>query len=170
MVWFLIPGFGSVIAVSKGSMPQLNPILKVLIWLAFVSTASAQPAAPYLTNAADVLSAHGERAFGQAVFVRGIVTAAQPDWTGGIFVADKESRKPEPGDVVEVHGTSHPGGFAPFINDATWTKVGTAPLPEPKRVPIERLMAGIEDGERVEVSGIVRAIRKEDAITVIEIA
>ena len=104
------------------------------------------------------------------VLIRGVVTAAQPDadWSGRFFVQDatagifvenvSTNQQPLPGDLVEIAGVT-PGGFAPIITQPRWHKLGTAPLPEAKAVPIEQLMAGIEDSQRVEISGIVRAFR-----------
>jgi signal transduction histidine kinase len=125
-----------------------------------------------LTNVVDALALPGERAWGFNVRIRGVVTAAQPstalqpNWDGGMFVQDgtggiyalaASRQSPQPGDWVEITGSSHPGGFAPFINDAQWTKLGTAPLPPAKSVPVEQLMSGVEDSQRVEISGVVRS-------------
>jgi len=59
---------------------------------------------------------------------------------------------------VEVSGVSFPGGYAPIITAPEWKKTGTAPLPAARLAPIERIMSGAEDGQRVEVVGIVRAV------------
>jgi signal transduction histidine kinase len=100
------------------------------------------------------------------VAIRGVVTAAEPYWdgkfivqddSGGIFV-DNSSRQPALGDLVDVTGVSGPGEFAPVITNAHWTKVGTAPLPPARQTTIERLMAGAEDSQRVEITGLVRAV------------
>ncbi|HLP75488.1 MAG TPA: hypothetical protein VK327_01110, partial [Candidatus Paceibacterota bacterium] len=138
-----------------------------------------------LTNASDVLALPGDQALGRNVHLRGVVTAAQPssklqpnwdggffiqDGTAGIYAVDASRNSPKPGDLVEVTGTSHPGGFAPYIAEAHWTKVGTAPLPEASAVPIEQLMAGIEDGQRVEISGIVRSFTEDPPILFTEVA
>lgn len=134
-----------------------------------------------LTNASAILALPADRAFGNPVAIRGIVTAAQPDteWSGrffvqdataGVFVENISTNQPKPGDLVEITGLSHPGGFAPIITSPSWRKLGTAPLPEAKPVPIEQLMAGIEDSQRVEISGIVRAFRPRGAVVVFEIA
>ncbi len=119
-----------------------------------------------LTNAADVLGLRAAKAsLGLPILVKGIVTAAETNWGGrffvqdssaGIFVGNKSSEQPVPGDVVEVSGESFPGAYAPTIKNARWKKLGTAPLPEAKPVSIERLMSGTEDSQRVEISGIVR--------------
>jgi signal transduction histidine kinase len=139
----------------------------VFIVLAAMNVVFAQETKPPLTNASGVLSLSTKQASKRLpVFVRGIVTAAEPQWngqffvqdsTGGIFVENLNDRQPEPGDLVEISGVSHPGAFAPIISQPKWKKLGPAPLPEAKPVPMEQLMSGTEDSQRVEVSGIVRA-------------
>ena len=137
-----------------------------------------------ITNAFSVLSLPGETAWGRTVTIRGVVTAAEastaikPDWEGkffiqddtaGIFAESSNHQRPAPGDYVEVTGTSHPGGYAPFISYANWKKLGTAPLPAAKPVTIEQLMAGDEDSQRVEIIGTVRTAREVKPIVMYEI-
>ena len=119
-----------------------------------------------LTNASDVLALSAkEAAAGLPISVKGVVTAAETNWngrffvqdsSGGVFVENISNQQPVPGDEVEVSGISHPGGYAPIIRKPHWKKLGTTPLPEAKPVTIERLMSGVEDGQRIEISGIVR--------------
>lgn len=134
-----------------------------------------------LTNAAGILALPAtEAAGGLPVEVRGVVTAAQPDsaWGGRFFVQDSTagvfvdfvgSNQPAPGDFVLVTGVTHPGGYAPVISNPAWQKLGVAPLPVAKPVAIEHLMAGSEDSQRVEISGIVRAFRPRENIIIFEI-
>ena len=133
-----------------------------------------------LTNASAILALPADRAFGNSVAIQGVVTAAQPDaeWggrffvqdaTAGVFVENISTNQPKPGDLVEIAGISHPGGFAPIITAPRWRKLGAAPLPAAKPVPIEQLMAGIEDSQRVEISGIIRAFRPRGAVVVFEV-
>jgi signal transduction histidine kinase len=141
---------------------------------ALVTPSPAQTPAGTLTNAADVLAlpaAHAAR--GIPISVKGIVTAAEAYWSGrffvqdasgGVFVDNISSDRPSPGDVVEVAGISHPGAFAPVISRPTWRIVGTAPLPEARPVPIERLLSGIEDGQRIEIVGLVRSAAEEHSM------
>jgi signal transduction histidine kinase len=112
------------------------------------------------------------------ISITGVVTLAESTWgglffvqdsTGGVFVNNQNPR-PAVGDVVQVTGVSHAGGFAPDIMSPEWKKLGTAPLPEPKPVSVERLMSGAEDGNRVEVSGVVRFARKEGELLLLELA
>src|SRR5215510_7856224 len=107
-----------------------------------------------LTNAAELLSLPGERAAQRIpVSITGVVTLAEPTWGGLFFVQDSTGgtfvnyHNPPPalGDLVQVDGVSHEGGFAPDIYEPKWKKLGTAPLPEPRPVPVERLMSGAED-------------------------
>ena len=156
----------------------------VAVMISFV--AHGQSTNIVITNASDILALPADRAYGIPVTIRGVVTAAQPDaeWSGRFFIQDATAgvfvenistnminpNQPKPGDLVEVTGISHPGGFAPIITQPRWRKLGTAPLPEAKRVPVEQLMAGFEDSQRVEISGVVRAFRPKGIVTVFEIA
>lgn len=156
----------------------------VAVMISFV--AQGQSTNIVITNARDILALPADRAYGIPVTIRGVVTAAQPDaeWSGRFFIQDATAgvfvenistnkinpNQPKPGDLVEVTGISHPGGFAPIITQPRWRKLGTAPLPEAKRVPVEQLMAGFEDSQRVEISGVVRAFRPKGIVTVFEIA
>jgi len=141
--------------------------------------AAAQSSSALLTNAVDILSLPPERSqTGIPVLVEGVVTAAQPDWQGrffvqdtsaGIFVENISATQPNPGDVVRVRGITHPGGFAPIITQPQWEKLGTAELPPAKPVSIDALMSGIEDSQRIEISGIVRAARVEESAVIYEV-
>lgn len=155
-------------ALANRQRPRLVQAFFVFACLC-IAVAIPQPArGELLTNAAQVLSLSGERAAERLpVRVKGVVTAAQPTWGGRFFIQDESSGVfvehlsdvyPEPGDVVELTGVTHPGAYAPIITGPQWKKVGTAPLPEARKAPIEQIMSGIEDGQRVEVVGIVRAI------------
>jgi signal transduction histidine kinase len=106
--------------------------------------------------------------------ITGIVTAAESDWdgvfyvqdlTGGAVVKNNEAPQPVPGDLVEVSGVSHVGGYSAEIGTPHWKKLGTAPLPEAKPVSVERLVSGVEDGRRVEVSGVVRSAQPSDLVS-----
>jgi signal transduction histidine kinase len=144
---------------------------KLLLYFAFaLSNAGpivlAQESNVVLTNASSVLALSGEQASREIkVSIQGVVTAADPDWggrffiqdsSGGVFVENISSHQPTPGDVLTVSGITFPGGYAPTISKPVWEKIGEAPLPRPKPVPIEDLMSGAEDGQRIKFSGIVR--------------
>jgi len=158
---------------------KMLPTSALVLLLASLQGGTAQPSRELLTNAVDILSLPTEQATTEMeVSLRGIVTAAQPGWDGkffvqddtaGIFVVSVSNQQPTPGDVVTVSGVTHPGGFAPIIDQARWEKVGTAPLPVAKRVSIEQLMAGVEDSLRVEIAGVVRAAQTEEESVIFDI-
>jgi Signal transduction histidine kinase len=161
-------------------LPRLLALAFAPLALAAAPVASAQNSAEPLRNAAAVLSLRAEQAAQQLpILVKGVVTAAEADWTGqffvqdetgGVFVENLRAPGPTPGDIVEVAGVSHPGAFAPIISSPQWRKVDTAPLPKPKPVQIADLEAGVEDGWRVEIEGIVRSVRTDPDRTHIDLA
>jgi signal transduction histidine kinase len=170
----------SALKMRKNVLPQKSPILLACV----LSIATALPSVAFgeevLTNAAQVLSLSAERAAQRIpIRVKGVVTAAEPTWggkffvqdeTSGVFVGSRANYQPEAGDVVEVSGFSYPGKFAPTITSPTCTKTGSAPLPDARQVPIEQIMSGVEDGQRVEVVGIVRSIAPAKSNTDVELA
>jgi signal transduction histidine kinase len=133
-----------------------------------------------LGSAAAVLSLPAQQAGSRyPIAVTGVVTAAEADWrgqffvqdeTGGVFVENLSPNHPHPGDLVTVTGVSHPGAFAPIISDPHWKIIGTAPLPPAKIVSIEDLESGVEDGQRVEIAGIVRAVQHQEGRLDLDVA
>ena len=154
-------------------LPAKTFLAAVLICSVFFQAAlpsAAAPAGQILTNAADVLSLSAEQAAHRInISIQGVVTAAETNWGGRFFVQDSTAGvfvdnssgtpQPVPGDVVAVTGTSHPGGYAPVVSRPHWKMLGTAPLPEAKVVATDQLATGAEDGQRIEISGVVRAVR-----------
>jgi len=147
--------------------------------MALATPSGSAAANEVLTNVAAILSlTHEQATQSLPISIAGVVTLAEPTWgglffvqdsTGGVFVNNQNPR-PAVGDVVQVTGVSHAGAFAPDIYFPKWNKLGTAPLPEAKPVSVERLMSGAEDGNRVEVSGVVRFARKEGELLLLELA
>ena len=171
-----LPRAAKKLLVAGAALTRRNFSICLLVLLPITAARSAEP----LTNAADVLALPAEEARkGLPVHVQGVVTVAEPTWggrffiqdhTSGVFVENISSNQPAVGDVLEINGASHPGAFAPMITRPKWRKVGIAPLPEARIVPIEQIMSGAEDGQRVEVSGIVRAAQPGKSNFDLEIA
>ena len=149
-------------------MPKWFRASFLIINFCFAAAIPQRIQAEILTNAAQVLSLPAKLADHLLpVRIKGIVTASEPQWGGSFFLQDESSgvfvdlrsiEHPEPGDVVELTGVTVSGAYAPIITAPKWKKTGTAPLPIARKVPIEQIMSGIEDGQRVEVVGIVRAV------------
>lgn len=142
--------------------------------------APAADTPPVLTNATDVISLPEELAGRQIkVSVTGVVTVGVPglvasffiqDATGGVFVDNRNGPIPAAGDLVRLVGVTEKGAYAPVITGPTWRKIGTAPLPPAKAVPIDRFMSGAEDSQRVEVSGVVRSAQMSETESNIDLA
>ncbi|HEX4262871.1 MAG TPA: histidine kinase [Verrucomicrobiae bacterium] len=128
---------------------------------------SAEAAGEVLTNASDILALSPERAaHAISVSLTGVVTAAEPGWggrffvqdaSGGVFINNVDGVPPHPGDLAAVTGITMAGGYAPCIDRPHWEKKGTASQPAARVPTIERFMAGNEDSQRIELSGIVRS-------------
>lgn len=145
--------------------------LRVMVFvLLAVFVGSVEAVAP-ITSARQVLELPPDLAGRNLpVHLSGVVTATDPSWDGaffiqdataGIFVDSKGGAAPEAGDLVEVRGTAEPGAFAPIVGRPVWKRLGVAPLPAPRKVVMDQLMTGAEDGQRVEVSGWIHRIRSE---------
>lgn len=63
-----------------------------------------------------------------------------------------------PGDLVSIDGRVDPGGYAPQILPEALRVTGRGSLPPPLRVPIERLLAGSEDGQWIELDGVAQSV------------
>lgn len=62
------------------------------------------------------------------------------------------------GDVLELEGACHPGGYAPVIVPSFIVKVGTSSLPPARKVDLARLLSGAEDCQRVELEGVIQGV------------
>jgi len=130
---------------------------------------------PSLTNAIQVrmLSAT-EAARSYPVKLDGVVLYADSltgdliiqDATGGIYVSGWTRRLsglpsryelPHPGQTVHVEGVSFPGDYAPCINLKSLKITGNGTIPSAKPASYEDLASDFEDGQWVEVRGIVHS-------------
>lgn len=132
-----------------------------------VVAASLVRAAELLTQAAAILALSSEAAAtNRPVALTGVVTAAEPDWEGKFFVQDASAgifvtgtdRQPRVGDRVVLTGVTTRGAFAPIVSQAHWTNQGPATLPAAIATTAERLVSGVDDGQRVELTGLVRSV------------
>ena len=75
-------------------------------------------------------------------------------WRDGI----PDPRVRPPGTRVRIRGVTDPGGFAPVIFPSGIDYLGSAPMPPARRLPVERLLSGAEDGQYVEQEGVVQEL------------
>ncbi len=121
-----------------------------------------------MTNAAQVRALSYDAALARKpVRLRGVVTGEGStglviqDSTSGIFIFQRnlDVSRARRGDLVEVEGVSDPGQFAPVVWPDKITKLGTAPIPEPRHATLDGLTSGALDAQWITVSGIVRACK-----------
>lgn len=63
------------------------------------------------------------------------------------------------GRTVEIDGVTDPGGYAPQVLPTAVRQTGSAALPEPVRISAEQLVAGSEDGQWVQLEGVVQDVQ-----------
>lgn len=69
---------------------------------------------------------------------------------------DFQAEDYQPGSHLEIEGVTDPGGYAPVVIPSAIRRIGTLPLREARKVTIDRLLSGSEDGQRVEIEGVVQ--------------
>jgi signal transduction histidine kinase/ActR/RegA family two-component response regulator len=162
----------------SGYLVLITMVLE-LFWSAANSVCQQQPERPALsalTKAHDVHSLTSEQAArNYPVHLRAVVTYCDPyidpqhptawvsDSSGGIYV--ELSSMPaipfKPGDAIEITGVTAAGGYAPIVRAGEAHVIGRSPLPStPPRVTFARILTGAEDGQWVEVEGVVHAVRE----------
>ncbi|HET6217702.1 MAG TPA: hypothetical protein VFE27_11830, partial [Acidobacteriaceae bacterium] len=82
------------------------------------------------------------------------------DASGAIFVS-MGALPFHAGDLVEITGVSAAGDYAPIVKGTEAHVIGKAPLPSTApRESLTELLTGAEDGQWVEVEGLVHAVRE----------
>ena len=136
-----------------------------------------------LTNAAAVRSLNpADAAAAHDVAIVGRATFAYPSWnsifvqdhTAGIFVlatvATDKAKEITAGDLLEVHGHSAPGDFAPIVTATKILVRSRGQLPAPTPISLESMVTGALDSQLVEATGTVRGLRLQDDVAFIDIA
>jgi len=129
---------------------------------------------PTLTNTHEAHSLTLEQAVrNYPVHLRTVVTYYDPyvdqrrpaffvsDSSGAIFVAlsSPPAVPLRAGDLVEITGVSAAGDYAPIVNAGRAQLIGKSRLPSiAPRVTLTALLSGAEDGQWVEVEGVVHAV------------
>jgi diguanylate cyclase (GGDEF)-like protein len=138
-----------------------------------------------LTTAQEVhslSSREAKRAY--PVHIRGLITYLDAtgsefiamfvqDATGSIFVRPKRGLfdKLPIGSLIDLRGVSDPGEFAPIVAQPQIRVIGYSGLPRnPHRPTLARLMSGFEDGQWVEVEGVVHKVVVDEYHSYLQLA
>jgi signal transduction histidine kinase/CheY-like chemotaxis protein len=85
------------------------------------------------------------------------------DSSGCIFVAlaSTPAIPLEAGELVEVTGVSASGDFAPIVDSGVMRVIGTSHVPAiAPRASMTEMLTGVDDGQWVEIEGVVHAVRE----------
>ena len=149
------------------------------------SSSRSQNGLPCLTTAAQIhVLSPQQAARAYPVRLRGVVTFYDPyqegnkalfvaDASANIFVAPGSAKLPpmHVGSVIAVSGVTDPGGFAPIVaHPQIRLLAGTQPLPKALPVRLPLLLTGTEDGQWVELEGIVHAAEVDGMHAILTIA
>lgn len=104
------------------------------------------------------------------VRLRGVVTYYNAQWrylffqdsTAGIFVDSAgQPDAPQTGQEIQLNGLTDPGDYAPIIVQPRIELLGKGHLPTPHRPSMAEVTSGTEDGQWVELDGIVHPIKSD---------
>ncbi len=144
-------------------------MLRAAVCLLGISFGYSVEALPTLTRAADV---HGlspsESKRRYPVHLRAVCVVCFPGWHGffvndgstGVYIETRNhtllTDEIHTGTMLEIQGVTGPGEFSPVVDEAVVRVLGEGKLPAPRYVSLDRLSTGTEDGQWVEIEGIVR--------------
>jgi PAS domain S-box-containing protein len=146
----------------------------------FPAAALAMPyeALPTLTTTRAAHSLRLDQAIQQyPIHLHAVVTYYDPDTdrnVGAFFACDRTGcicvltpRRPilplRAGSLIDMTGVSGPGSYAPVVNLVDVHVVGQGQLPaKPPRRSLRQLLTGDDDGQFVEVEGVVHSVSQSD--------
>jgi signal transduction histidine kinase/CheY-like chemotaxis protein len=95
------------------------------------------------------------------------------DSSGSIYVSlsSKPAAPFQPGDLVEVTGVSAAGDYAPIVIASEAHVIGKSHLPSTApKVTLTEMLTGADDGQWVEVEGVVHAVRESGKTVEVDLA
>lgn len=87
----------------------------------------------------------------------------------GVYRANSTESPPPPGTLVEVAGVTVMGDYAPAVQASRVTPVGRVELPPARRVTLEQALTGVEEAQRVELTGYVHRARRDRGWAVLDL-
>ena len=131
-----------------------------LAQIKILEPAPSDPFAIATTRINAVATFDPDRFAGRRVKVLGVVTLRLTgqgfilqDATGGIRVLTRGTNELKLGDLVEAIGFPAIGNFSPYLDEAAFRVIGTAPMPAPKPVTAEQiLLHGTNDSQIVTIA------------------
>ena len=115
------------------------------------------------------------------VSLRGVVTwshSSTPfayvlDASGGIRVVNPkwdETNTMKPGTIVLLEGVTMEGDFVPVVTNAVLRRAGWWNMEEPRLVPLEQALTGVEEGRWIEMRGFVRDLTETNGLARLDLS
>ena len=169
MEWLRQAVFGNFTHVQSAHIHPRSGVLRGLV-LAALTLALVARAEPSLRTAAEVQALSPEQARKHLeVRLNGVITFAWHARTTEFTVQDETGAIWMPpillpancavGTQVEIEGRTEAGGFGPIVQAEVVRAFGPGPLPLPRPATYEELLTAQFQGQRVELTGIVRGQR-----------
>jgi diguanylate cyclase (GGDEF)-like protein len=150
------------------------PVTRTLLGVAALAVSACGglrgAALPTLTTAAAI---HGlspaQSKLRYPVRIRAVCVVCFPSWHGffasdgatGVYVETKNqvllNDRVHAGSIVEIEGVTGPGEFAPIVDQGVLRVLGEGKIPSARPVSLDRVSTGVEDGQWVELEGVVRS-------------
>lgn len=74
------------------------------------------------------------------------------------------------GTVLDIHGITNPGEFAPIVDQSSLRIQGERSLPPARPVSMDHLSTGVEDGQFISFEGTVRSVRLRESLLELVVA
>jgi signal transduction histidine kinase/DNA-binding response OmpR family regulator len=96
------------------------------------------------------------------------------DGASGVYVETKNQVLLTPaihtGSLLDIEGVTGSGEFAPIVDQASVRDLGEGTVPASRKVSLDHLSTGIEDGQWIEFEGVARSAEIRDSMLVLEVA
>ena len=141
----------------RGQLSGITLRVPSLEQIKILEPAPADPFAIATTRIDKVATFHPDRFANRRVKIQGVVTLRMTgqgfivqDASGGLRVLTRQTNEVRLGDLVEAIGFPAIGDFTPYLEEAAFRVLGTAPMPAPKPVKAENLLLqGTNDAQIV---------------------
>jgi diguanylate cyclase (GGDEF)-like protein len=138
---------------------------------------------PTLTTAAAVRGLSPSEARREyPVHLRAVCVVCFTGWHGffvndrsfGVYVETKDkvalTDRIQTGTILDIDGVTGPGQFTPIISRAVIRVMGKGPVPFAPHVSLDRISAGGEDGQWIEIEGTVRSAETDNTMLTLVVA
>src|SRR5687767_9952599 len=143
-------------------------LLSILFGASVLSSSAADAPPEVISSAHEVRQLSAESAArAYPVRLKGVVLVfnekvdgmAIHDETAAIYIGGTANKGYDlrAGHIVQIEGVTSPGDFAPMVVASEIKVLAEGRLPEPRERTFHQLAKGVEDGQWVQVSGIVRS-------------